>query len=147
MEKPAVLTPQQMSVACLCLNTQRAARAVARRYDAALRPVGITSGQFAILAGLDQQDPVSIGALADQLGLERTTLTRNVVPLERAGLVRSAAEDGDRRVRRLELAPLGRQKVATAMPYWREAQDATSASLAPMDWSTIQPVLARLGDS
>ncbi len=136
---------EQMTAQCFCLNTQRTARAVARLYDATMRPVGLTSGQFSILAALNQQKPVSIGALADGLGPERTTLTRNLAPLEAAGLIQSEADDGDRRVRRLSLTVLGRERLALAMPLWRRAQQEATAALAPHPWTTIQPALSRLG--
>ena len=71
--------------ACVCLGVQRAARALARRYDEALRPAGLTSGQFAILTALLGDDGVALTVLADRLGLERTTLTRNLAPLAAAG--------------------------------------------------------------
>lgn len=144
MDKESLLTPQQMSLACLCLNTQRAARAVARHYDAALRPTRLTSGQFAILSALNQADPVSIGTLAEGLGLERTTLTRNLAPLENAGLVRSAVADGDKRIRGLSLTTSGRARLTQAMPLWRAAQTDSAAQLTPYDWGTVQPALDRL---
>lgn len=145
MEIQSLLTPQQMSIECLCLNTQRAARAVARRYDAAMRPVGLTSGQFSILAALNQEAAVSVGALAEGLGLERTTLTRNLAPLEAAGLIRSEAADRDKRVRSLSLTSQGRAKLAFAMPHWRAAQADVMGRLPPDRWSAIQPALDRLG--
>ncbi len=139
-----LLTPQQMKLECLCLNTQRTARAMARHYDAALRPLGLTSGQFAILAALNQDVPVSIGGLADGLGLERTTLTRNLTPLESAGLVRSDADDGDRRVRMLALTQQGRSTLAQAMPLWRAAQTEALKRLKPDSWTSVQSALAQL---
>ncbi|MBY0304258.1 MAG: MarR family transcriptional regulator [Sphingomonas sp.] len=146
MSETKFLTPQQMGAACLCLNTQRAARAVARRYDAAFRPIGITSGQFSILAGLNQAAPVNIGTLADALGLERTTLTRNLAPLERAGLIQSTAADGDKRVRGLTLTSKGRDKLSVAMPFWSAIQADSVKQLAPHDWQAVQPALDRLGE-
>lgn len=145
MSDSELIPVERMTAECFCLNTQRAARAVARLYDAAMRPIGLTSGQFSILAALNQQKPVSIGALADGLGLERTTLTRNLAPLEVAGLIQSEADDGDRRVRRLSLTVLGRERLALAMPLWRRAQQDAIATLAPHAWTTIQPALSRLG--
>ncbi|OYY67101.1 MarR family winged helix-turn-helix transcriptional regulator [Sphingomonas sp. 28-62-11] len=144
MDDQTLLTPQQIGTDCVCLNTQRAARALARRYDAALRPIELTSGQFAILAGLNQEGSASIGALADGLGLERTTLTRNLLPLEADGLIRSAPGDGDKRVRGLTLTAQGRAKLALAMPLWRAAQADTIDRLAPHGWADIRPALDQL---
>src|SRR6478609_10603305 len=88
---------------CLCFATQRAARALARRFDEVLRPVGLTSGQFSLLMSLNQPQPPTVGAVAALLGMDRTTLTANLKPLEREGLVESAIDPADRRGRLLVL--------------------------------------------
>ena len=105
--------------ACLCLHLQRAARAVARRFDAALRPLGLTSGQFSLLMSLNRPEPASIGNVSSLLAMDRTTLTANLKPLERRGLVTVAADDADKRTRRLSLTPAGRALLSTAVPMWR----------------------------
>src|SRR5437763_17035155 len=104
---------------CLCLHLQRAARAVARRFDAALRPLGLTSGQFSLLMSLNRPEPASIGNVSSLLAMDRTTLTANLKPLERRGLVTVAADDADKRTRRLSLTPAGRALLSTAVPMWR----------------------------
>ena len=73
---------------CLCLHAQRAARALARRFDAAFRPLGLTSGQFSLLNALNRPEPPAMGAVAAVLAMDRTTLTAALKPLERRGLVR-----------------------------------------------------------
>src|SRR5437660_11372104 len=75
---------------CLCLHLQRAARAIARRFDEALRPLGLTNGQFSLLMSLNRPEPPTIGAVAALLAMDRTTLTAALKPLERRGLVRAA---------------------------------------------------------
>src|SRR5215813_3645348 len=85
---------------CLCLHVQRAARALARRFDDALRPVGVTQGQFSLLTALNRAEPPTIGAVANLLALDRTTLTANLKPLERRGLVKVIVDPDDRRSRR-----------------------------------------------
>src|SRR5688500_12994862 len=84
---------------CLCLATQRAARALARRFDEALRPVGLTSGQFSLLMSLNRPKPPSIGSVAALLAMDRTTLTANLKPLERRGVVERTSDPDDRRAR------------------------------------------------
>lgn len=116
-----------MARSCRCLEAQRRARLLARRYDAALRPVGLTSGQFAILAALNQAEPLPLGMLADRLGLERTTLTRNLGALVEAGLIGSAPGSSDRRLRSLLLTAAGKDKLRAAMPLWREVQQEVAA--------------------
>jgi DNA-binding MarR family transcriptional regulator len=104
---------------CLCLHLQRAARALARRFDDALRPVDLTSGQYSMLMSLNRPEPPSIGSVASLLAMDRTTLTAALKPLARRGLVSVMVDAGDRRSRRLELTPAGRALLARAVPVWR----------------------------
>jgi DNA-binding MarR family transcriptional regulator len=104
---------------CLCLHLQRAARAVARRFDAALRPLALTSGQYSLLMSLNRPQAASIGSLSALLAMDRTTLTANLKPLERRGLVTVKADDADKRTRRLALTPAGQALLCAAVPAWR----------------------------
>src|SRR5271154_2603913 len=88
---------------CLCLHVQRAARALARRFDEALRPVGLTNGQFSLLMSLNRPKPAGMGSVASLLAMDRPTLTAAVKPLERRGLVKAMADADDRRSRLLVL--------------------------------------------
>src|SRR5262245_4124747 len=90
---------------CLCLHAQRAARALARRFDIALKPAGITSGQFSLLMSLNRPEPPNLGSLAALLAMDRTTLTANLKPLERRRLVETVADATDKRARLLRLTP------------------------------------------
>ncbi len=90
---------------CLCLHTQRAARAIARRFDEALRPAHLTSGQFSLLMSLNRPAPPRIGEVAALLATDRTTLTANLKPLQRRGLVSVTIDDADKRGRRLSHRP------------------------------------------
>jgi DNA-binding MarR family transcriptional regulator len=103
---------------CLCLHTQRAARALARRFDLAMKPVGITSGQFSMLMALNRPTPANLGSVAALLAMDRTTLTANLKPLERRGLIETAPDTADRRVRLLTLTDAGRTLLAEAVPIW-----------------------------
>src|SRR6202047_2535493 len=105
---------------CLCLHLQRAARAVARRFDAALRPLGLTNGQFSLLMSLNREDAPSIGSVSALLAMDRTTLTANLKPLERRGLVKVSIDDADKRTRRLKLTPAGRALLVAAVPIWKQ---------------------------
>jgi len=104
---------------CLCLHLQRAARAVARRFDAALRPLALTSGQFSLLMSLNRPQAASISDVSALLAMDRTTLTANLKPLERRGLVTVTVDDADKRTRRLTLTPAGRALLCAAVPAWR----------------------------
>jgi DNA-binding MarR family transcriptional regulator len=114
---------------CLCLHLQRAARAVARRFDAALRPVGLTSGQFSLLMSLNRPEPARIADVSALLAIDRTTLTANLKPLDRRGLVRISVEDADKRTRRLALTPEGRALLNAAVPVWRRTHAEIDALL------------------
>jgi DNA-binding MarR family transcriptional regulator len=105
---------------CLCFAAQRAARALARRFDEALAPFGLTSGQFSLLTSLNQPEPPSIGAVASLLVMDRTTLTANLKPLERRGLVTIGVDPTDRRARRVILTKAGRRLLRSALPIWRQ---------------------------
>ena len=88
---------------CLCLHLQRTARTVARRFDEAFRPLGLTNGQYSLLMSLNRPEAPRMGDVAELLALDRTTLTANLKPLERRGLVESSPDPADRRSRRLGL--------------------------------------------
>ena len=104
---------------CLCLHLQRAARALARRFDDALRPLGLTSGQYSMMMALNQPAPPTIGVVASILCVDRTTLTAALKPLKRRGLVTVTVDTADRRSRRLKLTSAGRALLARAVPVWR----------------------------
>jgi DNA-binding MarR family transcriptional regulator len=104
---------------CLCLHAQRAARALARRFDIALKPVGITSGQFSLLMSLNRPHPPKVGSVAALLAMDRTTLTANLKPLERRGLVVTEADPADKRAKLLRLTPEGRAVLVDAVPIWK----------------------------
>jgi DNA-binding MarR family transcriptional regulator len=110
---------------CLCLHVQRAARVMARRYDAALRPVALSHGQFSLLMSLNRAEAPTIGEVAALLAMDRTTLTANLKPLERRQLVKVSVDEADRRSRRMRLTPAGRALLEAALPLWRRAQAAT----------------------
>lgn len=103
---------------CLCLAAQRAARSLARRFDEALKPVGITSGQFSLLMSLNRPEPPTIGSVASLLAMDRTTLTANLKPLERRGMVELVADEKDRRSRRIRLLGAGMAALNAALPIW-----------------------------
>ena len=115
------ITPQVRD-ACFCLHVQKAARAVARHYDEALRPVGLTNGQFSLMMALNRPEPPRMGAVSAVLAMDRTTLTANLKPLERRGLVTVAVDPQDRRGKVLALTPAGRERLAEALPIWKATQ-------------------------
>jgi len=130
--KPDILpaaTALHIRDTCLCLATQRAARALARRFDAALRPFGLTNGQFSLMVALNQPEPPALGRLARFLAMDPSTLTAAVKPLERRGLLRLIADIEDRRSRRIRITPAGVALLHQAIPVWRATHAALDAAL------------------
>jgi DNA-binding MarR family transcriptional regulator len=132
---------------CLCLHVQRAARAVARRYDEALRPLGLTNGQFSLMMALNRAQAPSIGQVSTLLAMDRTTLTANLKPLERRGLVTVTVDDADRRSRRLALTPGGRDLLVAAFPAWERTHAALGRLLGGSDADRLRADLRALSRS
>ena len=129
---------------CLCLAAQRASRRLARRFDLALRPLGLTSGQFSLLMSLNRPKPPRLGAVAELLAMDRTTLTANLKPLERRGLVAAMPDAEDRRGRLIALTGAGRALLAAALPVWTEVHGVIDRELGPLE-APLRAGLAALG--
>ncbi|NLR95377.1 winged helix DNA-binding protein [Rhizobium sp. P38BS-XIX] len=104
---------------CLCLHVQRAARALARRFDDALRPFGLTNGQFSLMMSLNRPVPASMKSVCTLLAIDQTTLTAALKPLQRRGWVNVEADPADRRARLLTLTAAGKSALAAAVPTWK----------------------------
>jgi DNA-binding MarR family transcriptional regulator len=118
---------------CLCLSVQRTARALARRFDEALRPVGLTNGQFSMLMSLNRPRPATMSSVAGLLAMDRTTLTAALKTLTRRGLVVVAPDPEDRRSRLLSLTDQGRETLAAAVPIWEQTHAELEALLDAAD--------------
>src|ERR1700680_4152597 len=103
---------------CLCLHVQRAARALARRFDEALRPLDLTNGQFSLMMSLNRPEPPGMGPVAALLGMDRTTLTAALKPLQRRWLIKLSIDPSDQRGRRASLTRKGAMLLAKAVPVW-----------------------------
>jgi len=103
---------------CLCLYAQRAARALARRFDEALKPFGLTNGQFSLMMSLNRPEPAALGSVAALLGMDRTTLTAAIKVLEQRGWVAVARGREDRREKFLALTDAGQAALAPAVTVW-----------------------------
>src|SRR5580704_18041052 len=118
---------------CLCLHLQRAARALARRFDDALRPLGLTNGQFSLMMSLNRPEPPGMAAVASLLAMDRTTLTAALKPLQRRALVDITADPADRRARLMTLTPKGRRLLLQAVPIWESTHLAVEGLLGDLD--------------
>lgn len=136
MSKPVEIpfaTTERVRDSCLCLQAQRTARALARRFDELFRPLGLTSGQFSLLMALNRPAAPAMGEIAAVLAMDRTTLTAALKPLERRGLVATKLDVDDRRSRRLSLTGAGRALLSCALPLWEDAHAALDARIAGSD--------------
>jgi DNA-binding MarR family transcriptional regulator len=118
---------------CICLHVQRAARALARRFDEAFRPLGLTNGQFSLLMSLNRPEPPPMAPVAALLAMDRTTLTAALKPLARRGLVEILQDPSDRRSRRLKITEQGRALLAQAAPIWERTSREMEAALPDGD--------------
>ena len=116
---------------CLCLHVLRAARTLARRFDNALRPLGLTNGQFSLMVSLNRPEAPTIGAVASLLAMDRTTLTAALKPLQRHSLIKVTTDHDDHRARLLQLTPQGRKLLARAVPVWKTTHASVEARLGP----------------
>lgn len=146
---PALSKDELLEVAegCACTAVRRTARSMTRAYDDAIRPSGLRVTQFALLVAAELGGgTLKLGQIADILGLERTTVTRDLRPLEKRGLV--TVEPGeDRRARIVRVTEAGRRTMTDAMPRWRAAQAKVLAGDAAESWPRIAEGLGRLADA
>jgi DNA-binding MarR family transcriptional regulator len=129
---------------CLCLHAQRAARALARRFDEALRPLGLTNGQFSLLISLNRPVPPNLGSVANLLAMDRTTLTAALKPLERRRLVKVAVNREDRRNRILTITPTGRALLNRAFPIWKKTHAEVEKEISGTSPDRLRAVLREL---
>lgn len=126
----------QVSVLCTCFNLRKASRVVTQFFDQELKPSGLLATQFTILVAISLLNSGSINGLAQSLAMDRTTLTRNLKPLEREGLIQ--IEPGqDQRTRVVSLTDAGQASLAKALPLWEQAQACVVEKLGQERWSTL----------
>jgi DNA-binding MarR family transcriptional regulator len=129
---------------CSCHGLRKATRHLTQFYDQRLAPVGLSIGQYALLGRLAAHGPIALGAFAAIMAMDRTTLGRNLRPLERDGLVALGPDPGDRRSRLLALAPAGEARLAAARPLWAGAQDDLEARFGAERAQALRVLLAEL---
>jgi DNA-binding MarR family transcriptional regulator len=113
---------------CNCFAVRAAARHVSQAYDQFLAPTGLRTTQFSILVRLKRRGPLTINALAEDMVMDRTTLGRNILPLERDGLIRIVPAASDRRAKELHLTKAGEARLAAARKRWSAAQSRFEAA-------------------
>lgn len=141
---PPFETTHLVRDSCLCLHVQRAARALARRFDDAFRPLGLTNGQFSLMMSLNRPEPPGMATVASLLAMDRTTLTAALKPLQRRSLLKTAADPADRRARLMTLTPKGRRLLARAVPIWKSTHLAIEGRLCDGDPDRLRQNLRAL---
>jgi DNA-binding MarR family transcriptional regulator len=125
---------------CACTQLRRAARKLSLLYDQALQAASITVTQYALLVNVARAGEISRTALAAQLGMDRTTLTRNLMPLEKSALLVPAAS-ADRRERLIRLSAKGTRKVRESFLLWQKAQETFASQIGPAKLKQFRAVL------
>jgi DNA-binding MarR family transcriptional regulator len=141
---PPLETTLLVRDSCLCLHVQRAARALARRFDDALRPLGLTNGQFSLMMSLNRPEPPGMAAVAALLAMDRTTLTAVLKPLQRRRLIKVTADLRDRRSRLMTLTAKGRSVLVRAVPVWQSTHSEVEALLHDGDSNHLRKNLRAL---
>lgn len=130
---------------CLCLHAQRAARALARRFDTALKVLGLTNQQFSLMMSLNRPEPPSMAPVANLLAIDRTTLTAALKPLTKRNWITVEADPKDRRGKRLRLTAAGMAVLSAALPIWVDTHRQVESELASGDPDTLRRDLLALG--
>jgi DNA-binding MarR family transcriptional regulator len=132
-----MISSRQLTDTCACTRLRTAARLLTRAYDETLRPAGVNASQLAILAAIDVDEATSIAALSKRLEMDRTTLSRNLKPLQAAGLVRLGTE-GWKRSKTVHLTPEGRQLLTRATVFWEAAQTNFLKRFGKTNWKRVE---------
>lgn len=133
----------EQTKSCVCFNLRATSRAVTQFYNASLQPSGLLSTQFPLLAALAaQEESMPISTFANTLGMDRTTLARNLQPLQRDHLIQIVLDDHDHRAQLVSITPKGLDKLAIALPLWRQAQQHIIEQFGTNQW---QALLGNLG--
>jgi len=122
---------------CACFNLRKTARAVTQLYDEALRPSGLRCTQFSLLIAATRLEPVTVTHLAEIAVMDRTTLARNLRPLEKEGLMNVTPGD-DQRTRIVTVTPRGKEVLSQAFPLWEKAQARVVNGLGLERWKSLQ---------
>ena len=138
------LMAESQSPACVCVNLRSAARSVTKLYDEALAPSGLLVTQFSLVRKVSAVGTIALGELATSVGMDQSTLTRNVRPLLRDGYLRVNSLPEDRRTRVVALTAKGRAALAQAIPLWRKTQKRMIARVGDAAWASMADALRRL---
>jgi len=132
---------KQAAGECTCFNLRKVTRAVTQRFDDILQPSGLRATQFTLLTALKLSGSATVSVLAERLVMDRTTLTRNLKPLESRGWVKAVPGE-DRRTRQLTLTARGQRVLVKATPLWQKAQGEVMQALGKKHWGSLMDELS-----
>jgi DNA-binding MarR family transcriptional regulator len=121
---------------CTCFNLRKAARVVTQLFDNAMRPINLRATQFTLLALASVHGPITVTRLSEEIVADRTTLSRNLNPMEKSGLIRIEPGD-DRRTRIVVITDSGKSKLEEAYPLWKKAQQEIKDAMGTDKWSSL----------
>lgn len=130
---------------CTCFNLRKASRMVTQLFDDSMRSIGLRGTQFTLLVNAFANSPIAVTRLAEIMVTDRTTLGRNLLPLERNGLIKVEQGD-DRRTRIVSITNAGKKKLEAAYPLWKEAQENIKETMGSENWSVMISNLSNLVD-
>ena len=136
MPKESLYEFARQAVPCVGFNTRRATRLVTQYYDKALAPTGLRSTQYSLLNALSMLGEASMQDLSIMMAMDRTTLTRNLSPLLKKGLVKVSV-GSDRRSRPIKITPRGKSALEEALPYWQKAQSHIVDNFGADNWDQL----------
>ncbi|AET67498.1 transcriptional regulator [Desulfosporosinus orientis DSM 765] len=128
---------------CNCMKLRRASLAITKLYDQYLQPAGLTVSQYSIMQSIRRSAPVSVSELAAKTQLDRTTMVRNLHPLEKQGIVLDVSKPGTRN-RQLTLSKYGEDKLKSAELLWLQAQENVKTALGESDLATLAQLLLKV---
>ena len=140
LHQPNAAQLAEIEESCACLNVRKAARAITQLFDEVLQPTGLRSTQFPLLVVVARLREAPVTQLSRELVMDRTTLARNLKPLESQGLLTIEAGT-DRRRHLVRLTERGRQALARALPYWEQAQHQVVTRLGHEQWHALRASL------
>ena len=136
MPKESLYEFARQAVPCVGFNTRRATRLITQYYDKALAPAGLRSTQYSLLNALSMLGETSMQDISTIMAMDRTTLTRNLSPLVKKGLVKVSV-GSDRRSRPITVTSKGKSTLEKALPYWQEAQSHILDAVGADQWDTM----------
>ena len=137
------MTPKKLLARCACFDLRKATRAVSHLYDDCLRPSGLNITQYSLLRVIESEAQISVSTIGRYMVMDRTSVTRALMPLERDGLVRSSP-GSDKRTRMVSLTKKGAKLLASARPRWNEAQKTFLNLIGDRRWTTMRGVLRNI---